>query len=427
MSHSLPSTVSVGHANGRADTAALPALHTLTRAEQRDVVEKVAAELAATAVARDKQGGTALAQRQLLRDSGLLTLSVPREFGGQGWAWPDIYPVIRRLTEADSSLGHLFAFQHLQVASVLLYGNSEQKRELLTQTVQKKWFWGNATNGRDPRLTLRREAEAFELDGVKSFCSGAADADAYVLTAPVPSKPGGPVDDRLFIALPGGRAGLRVDSDWDAIGQRQTDSVSVHFDKVRVEASEILGGLPGDNLVARRRTPWQTLRSTVSQLILTEIYIGNALGALAAARRYALEKAKPWPDSDADSVVGDRYVQKHFGELWIALQGSIALADKAALLLQAAWEKEDALTAAERGEAALAVFTAKASATRSALEITSRIFETIGAGATLSQYGNDRFWRNVRTHTLHDPVDYKLRDLGRWLLTGQLPTPGVYS
>ncbi|MDQ8038732.1 MAG: acyl-CoA dehydrogenase family protein, partial [Pedobacter sp.] len=110
-----------------------------------------------------------------------------------------------------------------------------------------------------------------------------------------------------------------------------------------------------------------------------------------------------------------------------ALQGSIALADKAALVLQAAWEKEDALTAAERGEAALAVFTAKASATRSALEITSRIFETIGAGATLSQYGNDRFWRNVRTHTLHDPVDYKLRDLGRWLLTGQLPTPGVYS
>ncbi|MDQ8036100.1 MAG: acyl-CoA dehydrogenase family protein, partial [Pedobacter sp.] len=220
MSHSLHSTVSAGPAKGEADTVALPVLHTLTRAEQRDVVEKVAAELAATAVARDKQGGTALEQRQLLRDSGLLTLSVPKEFGGQGWAWPDIYPAIRRLTEADSSLGHLFAFQHLQVASVLLYGSSEQKRELLTQTVQKNWFWGNATNGRDPRLTLRREGDGFELDGVKSFCSGAADADAYVLTAPVPSKPGGPVDDRLFIALPGGRAGLRVDSDWDAIGQR---------------------------------------------------------------------------------------------------------------------------------------------------------------------------------------------------------------
>lgn len=408
-------------------STALPPLHTLTRTEQREVVEKVAAELAATAVARDKQGGTALLQRQLLRDSGLLTLAVPQEFGGQGWSWPDIYPVIRRLTEADSSLGHLFAFQHLQVASVLLYGSAEQKRELLTQTVQKKWFWGNATNGRDPRLSLRRDGVSFVLDGVKSFCSGAADADAFVLTAPVPSKAGGPVDDRLFLWLPGDRQGLRVDTDWDAIGQRQTDSVSVHFDNVKVAASEILGGLPSDNLLARRRTPWQTLRSTVSQLILTEIYIGNAQAALAAARDYAIKKARPWPDSDADSVVADRYVQKHFGELWVALQGAIALADKAALSLQAAWEKGEALTAAERAEAALAVFTAKASATRAALEITSRIFEPIGAGATLSQYGHDRFWRNVRTHTLHDPVDYKFRDLGRWLLSGQSPTPGVYS
>lgn len=407
--------------------AELPPLHTQTVAALRDSVEKVATELAATAVERDRAGGSALAQRQLLRDSGLLTLAVPLEFGGQGWRWTDIYPVIRRLTEADSSLGHLFAFQHLQVASLLLYGSAAQQQQWLTATVRQRWFWGNATNGRDPRLSLRAVGDAFELDGVKSFCSGAVDADALVLTAPVPSRVGGPVDDRIFLALPATRAGLRVDSDWDAMGQRQTDSVSVHFDKVRVAAEEILGGLPGDSLVARRRTPRQTLRATVSQLILTEIYIGNALGALAAARDYAVEKARPWPDSDADSVAGDRYVQKHFGELWVALQGAIALADRAALALQSAWDKGDALTAAERGDAALAVFTAKASATRAALEITSRIFETVGAGATLSRFGHDRFWRNVRTHTLHDPVDYKFRDLGRWLLTGQHPTPGVYS
>ena len=51
-------------------------------------VLSVAAALAATAAARDKAGGTALAERQLLRDSGLLTLAVPQAFGGQGAAWP---------------------------------------------------------------------------------------------------------------------------------------------------------------------------------------------------------------------------------------------------------------------------------------------------------------------------------------------------
>ena len=33
----------------------------------------------------------------------------------------------------------------------------------------------------------------------------------------------------------------------------------------------------------------------------------------------------------------------------------------------------------------------------------------------------DRFWRNIRTHTLHDPIEYKIRDLGNWALNDQLP------
>ncbi len=50
-----------------------------------------------------------------------------------------------------------------------------------------------------------------------------------------------------------------------------------------------------------------------------------------------------------------------------------------------------------------------------------------GARATTRQAGLDRFWRNLRTHTLHDPVDYKLRELGRWALLGAPPTPTFYS
>ena len=41
--------------------------------------------------------------------------------------------------------------------------------------------------------------------------------------------------------------------------------------------------------------------------------------------------------------------------------------------------------------------------------------------------GLDRFWRNARVHTLHDPVDVKLRDIGRHALSGQVPEPGSYS
>ncbi|WAH44173.1 hypothetical protein NZD89_12790 [Alicyclobacillus fastidiosus] len=38
-----------------------------------------------------------------------------------------------------------------------------------------------------------------------------------------------------------------------------------------------------------------------------------------------------------------------------------------------------------------------------------------------------RAWRNVRTHTLHNPAEFKLRTVGNWFLNDALPEPGYYS
>jgi alkylation response protein AidB-like acyl-CoA dehydrogenase len=76
---------------------------------------------------------------------------------------------------------------------------------------------------------------------------------------------------------------------------------------------------------------------------------------------------------------------------------------------------------------ALLIAEARVAAARAALEITSQVFEAMGARATASRYGFDRFWRNVRVHSLHDPLDHKVRDIGHWLLSGVPPTPSLYS
>lgn len=65
------------------------------------------------------------------------------------------------------------------------------------------------------------------------------------------------------------------------------------------------------------------------------------------------------------------------------------------------------LTAQERGECGTVIATAKVSVTKTTLEVTNRMFNVMGARATSAKYGFDRFWRNVRTHTLHDPNEYK--------------------
>jgi alkylation response protein AidB-like acyl-CoA dehydrogenase len=109
------------------------------------------------------------------------------------------------------------------------------------------------------------------------------------------------------------------------------------------------------------------------------------------------------------------------------LRPAIALADRAAQLVDDAFRRGAELTAAERGEVAIAVAEAKVLAHRAGVEVSSQLFELTGARSTSARYGLDRFWRNVRVHTLHDPVDYKLRDIGRHVLTGAWPEPTSYS
>ena len=95
------------------------------------VAAELARRLAATANERDQAGGHAAQEREWIRESGLLTLSIPEAFGGQGADWPTVYQVIRILARADSALAHVFGFHHLQLAGIQLYGSAQQQRRFL--------------------------------------------------------------------------------------------------------------------------------------------------------------------------------------------------------------------------------------------------------------------------------------------------------
>jgi alkylation response protein AidB-like acyl-CoA dehydrogenase len=371
--------------------------------------------LAATAVERDRAGGTAKAEREAIRRSGLLTLAVPTRFGGIEASWPAILDAVRELAQVDSSLAHVFAFQHLMVASILLYANPAQQEVLLTETAQKPLFWGNALNPLDRRTALTPSDGGWVLNGTKSFCSGSVDSDVLLVSADDP-------EGRLQVfAVPTNRPGIVVLGDWDNMGQRQTDSGTVTFSGVRVARDEVLGppGLDGGV------TP--TLRPLIAQTILASIYLGIGEGALAAARDFTLTLARPWRSSGVTTAAEDPYVLHHYGELHVALAGAEALGERAANRLQAAWERRDDLQAEERGHTAVAIATYKVAAAKAGLDATNRLFDVTGARATSARFGFDRFWRNLRTHSLHDPVDYKLKELGGWVLSGIAPEPGFYS
>jgi alkylation response protein AidB-like acyl-CoA dehydrogenase len=214
---------------------------------------------------------------------------------------------------------------------------------------------------------------------------------------------------------------VEVQPDWDAFGQRQTDSGTVRFHGVPLHAPEVLqapGVVP---------TPRATLRSQLAQLILANLYLGIAEGAYTEGRAFTRQSSRPWFASGVERALDDPFVQHRYGELRLLVRPAELAADDAARRLDEAFDAGAALTAEERGRVAIAVAEAKVLAHRAALEVGSQLFELTGARATTERLGLDRHWRNARVHTLHDPVDYKLRDIGRYQLDGRVPEPTAYS
>lgn len=145
------------------------------------------------------------------------------------------------------------------------------------------------------------------------------------------------------------------------------------------------------------------------------------------AKRYTKTESRAWFLSGVEHADQDPYILRHYGEFWLELEALRLLNKNAITKLQEAWDIAENLTEQQRGEVAIAVATAKVAATRTSLDITNRIFEVTGARATQASLRFDRFWRNVRTQTLHDPVEYKLQDLGIWALNDLYPKASFYS
>jgi alkylation response protein AidB-like acyl-CoA dehydrogenase len=129
----------------------------LLKEESQDwiaIASSVSAELTTTAVERDSKAGLPDVEIQLLRESGLLPLVVPKEYGGTGATWIEALKIVQELSKADGSIGQLYGNHLNLVALGHVSGTSEQKQRYYRQTAEHNLFWANAINTRDTRLKI---------------------------------------------------------------------------------------------------------------------------------------------------------------------------------------------------------------------------------------------------------------------------------
>lgn len=265
------------------------------------------------------------------------------------------------------------------------------------------FFFGGAVNPRNSDLTITEDGDDIVYNGHKSFSTGSKVSDLTVLEGILEGT-----EDHVFAIVPSKQDGIVFHDDWDNLGQRLTESGSVSITDVRVPWASAAG------YVDRKFHPltYNTLNVPAIQLVFTNFYLGIAQGALEAGLTYTRERTRPWPygGDDKDAATEEWYILDGYGDLQAKLWAAEALTDKAgAAISRVLHAPREELMPEARGELAVLIAAAKQRVIETGLEIGTRIFELTGARASAAKYGLDRFWRNLRTHSLHGPVACKRR------------------
>ncbi|MGZ4521075.1 MAG: acyl-CoA dehydrogenase family protein, partial [Mycobacteriaceae bacterium] len=133
-------------------------------------------------------------------------------------------------------------------------------------------------------------------------------------------------------------------------------------------------------------------------------------------------KSRPWFEAGVDRAIDDPLLIQRFGELTVDVSAAEATLEVAAHAVDDAFSDSGSPAASRStSRASLAVATAKILSDRAANQVSSALFEVSGTRSADAALNLQRYWRNARTHTLHDPVRWKFQHIGRSLLHGTPP------
>ncbi|QHC60895.1 monooxygenase [Rathayibacter sp. VKM Ac-2760] len=383
--------------------------------------EEAAAVLAVDALERDRAGAAPFAEVALLKSAGLVTLLGPIEHGGGGQEWSVALRVVRTIARADGSIGQLLGYHYLWAWAARLVGTAEQIAAVEQLATEGNLLYGGAVNPRDSDLTIREEGDELVFSGRKSFSTGGVVSDLTVLEGVLEGTA-----THVFAIVPTAQDGIVFGRDWNSLGQRLTESGSVEIRDVRVPWAAAAG------FVDRVFQPLEygTLNVPTIQQVFAEFYLGIAQGALERAAQYTRESTRAWPygGDDKDRASEEWYILEGYGDLQSRLWADEALIDATGAALSAALHApREELTPRRRGEIAVRIAAAKARIVEDGLAAATRVFELTGARASSSSVGLDLYWRNLRTHSLHDPLPYKRREIGVYTLLNEVPEPTWYT
>jgi alkylation response protein AidB-like acyl-CoA dehydrogenase len=206
-----------------------------------DNLAALSAEFALTAAEHDASGRFPRQNLSPLFNAGLLSMTVPRAFGGQGAGLAQSARAIGMVARGEPATALILTMQTLQHAGL---GRNRRWPDAVYETVARSAVrdgalinalrvepeLGTPARGGLPSTVARRTASGWRLSGHKIFCTGIP-----VLTWLAVWARTDETEPRVGMFLvPAASPGIRVVESWDQLGMRATESHDVFFDAVDI-------------------------------------------------------------------------------------------------------------------------------------------------------------------------------------------------
>lgn len=218
---------------------------------------------------------------------GLLTPSVPQQYGGPGLDATSLCLVVEELARADAGTAVAVAVQNGLVAAPLLRAGTEaQKQEWLPRLATGQVFGCYALTEPDAgsdTAALRTRAVAtddgWHISGAKQWISNGGFAEVFVVFA----RTGGDGAKGVSAFITGPGPGLEVGPEIPKLGLHTSSTVGLSFDQLRVGPDAMLGA-EGEGL----KLALATLDG--GRITVAAQACGIAQAALDLAVRYATDR-----------------------------------------------------------------------------------------------------------------------------------------
>jgi alkylation response protein AidB-like acyl-CoA dehydrogenase len=369
-------------------------------------------EFAKTSAEVDARGEDPTENLQKIWQAGLHRLSIPVEYGG---LWDRkmnsnseaLVEIATHLCAGEGSTGMIFVTQ--TGALRLLFHEQSNLPEAIQQQLAReileedaRFIGSHADTGTGGHVISRKVNGGIVINGTKTFNTGSGSARYAHIMHTLEGEPG------LHAGL------VRLDDpavtlhhDWDNMGQRATVSQTITYKDAFVP--------DGWHMPITGMTP---LFVAFMWLMYAGITLGIGEGGHDAMLDYVRTSKRSitpgWQDAKTDPIIRLR-----IGEF------SARLAAAHALLREVSRQLDQMEEGADFAPLIIGTMRVQAACIDAAVKTTSEMFELTGARSTSNTYRLDRFWRNARTFSLHDPIMAKLTIIGGYDLTGEftMPTP----